>query len=215
MKLAKLVKDEVKDTSYLKLVENKTHKGPVSEEKVARAKAAALSAAANKVRVVAGFTVKVEKPETEEDSKRSNARSLLFIDIGESPAEVVKSSIYIMESWARKYSEAGTPDYLEKLTRYTQAQAKAYAAIGFNGLPVEKPNLTKDQKDIYNSIVGPTGFDYYEYHLALKLEGQKKFERTKTFRSLRPLDIKGMLVTLSSTSKSLASKIILDVGKTN
>lgn len=215
MKLTKLNKEVVKDTTYIKLVENRTHFGPVSEEKIARAKAAALSAAANKVRLMSNFTVKVETPNTEKGNDRTQARSLLFEEVGSTPAEVAESAIYLMQAWDNKYGEQGTPDYVNKLTKALQARAKAYMELGINPNSQEKPNLTSDQRVVYNSIVGPTGFDYYEYHLAFKLEGQTKFARSKTYRSLRPLDIKSMLVTLSTETRSLRTRIIVSTRQTN
>lgn len=215
MKLTKLDKEVVKDTTYIKLVENRTHFGPVSEEKIARAKAAALSAAANKVRLMSNFTVKVEIPQTGSKNDRTQARSLLFLGVGDSPAEVAQSAVYLMQAWDNKYGEQGTPDYVKKLTKALQARANAYTELGINPNSQEKPNLTSDQRVVYNSIVGPTGFDYYEYHLAFKLEGQTKFARSKTYRSLRPLDLRSMLNTLSTEVKALRSRIIVSTRQTN
>lgn len=215
MKLTKLDKEVVKDTTYIKLVENRTHFGPVSEEKIARAKAAALSAAANKVRLMSNFTVKVEIPQAGSKNDRTQARSLLFLEVGNSPAEVAGSAVYLMQAWDNKYGEQGTPDYVNKLTKALQARANAYTELGINPNSQEKPNLTSDQRVVYNSIVGPTGFDYYEYHLAFKLEGQTKFARSKTYRSLRPLDLRSMLNTLSTEVKALRSRVIVSTRQTN
>jgi len=215
MRLTKLNKEVVKDTTYIKLVENRTHFGPVSEEKIARAKAAALSAAANKVRLMSNFTVKVESPDNGKENDRTQARSLLFLEVGDTPADVAESAVYLMQAWDNKYGEQGTPDYVKKLTTALQARAKAYSELGINPNSQEKPNLTSDQRVVYNSIVGPTGFDYYEYHLAFKLEGQTKFARSKTYRSLRPLDITSMLNNLGTEMKSLKKRIIVSTRQTN
>lgn len=215
MKLTKLDKEVVKDTTYIKLVENRTHFGPVSEEKIARARAAALSAAANKVRLMSNFTVKVERLDDGKENDRTQARSLLFLEVGNTPAEVAESAVYLMQAWDNKYGEQGTPDYVKKLTNALQARAKAYTELGINPNSQDKPNLTSDQRVVYNSIVGPTGFDYYEYHLAFKLEGQTKFARSKTYRSLRPLDISSMLNNLSTEMRSLKKRIIVSTRQTN
>lgn len=215
MRLTKLDKQAVENTTYIKLVENKTHFGPVSEEKIARAKAAALSAAANKVRLMSNFTVKVETPDTKKENDRTQARSLVFEDIGDNPMQVAKSAVYLMQAWENKYGDQGTPDYVKKLTIALQARAKAYKELGINPNSGEKPNLSSDQRVVYNSVVGPTGFDYYEYHLSFKVEGQAKFARSKTYRSLRPLDIKSMLNTLSKEANSLKSRITLATRQSN
>jgi len=215
MRLTKLVKKEVENTTHMKLVENKTHFGPVSKEKIARAKAAALSAAANKVRLMSNFTVKVETPNTKKDNDRTQARSLVFEEIGDTPMQVAESAVYLMQAWDNKYGDQGTPDYVNKLTIAMQARAKAYQELGINPNSEEKPNLSSDQRVVYNSVVGPTGFDYYEYHLAFKLEGQTKFARSKTYRSLRPLDIKSMLTNLAKEANSVQSRIILATRQAN
>jgi hypothetical protein len=215
MRVTKLIKDEVENKTYIKFVENKTHMGPVSEEKIARAKAAQLSAAANKVRVMADFTVKVSKDTDGDKPKSSNARSLLFTETGETPEEVAKTALYLMQAWDNKYGDQGTPDYVERLTAAIAARSEAYSKLGITPTAGKKPDLTTDQRVVYNSIVGPTGFDYYEYHLAFKLEGQTKFARSKTYRSLRPLDIKSMLGSLSKEMERLMKEISLTSRQTN
>lgn len=215
MRLTKYDKRAVGDTTHMKLVENKTHFGPVSEEKVARAKAAQLSAAANKVRVMADFTVKISKDPAEERESRSNARSLLFTEIGSTPLDVAKTAVFIMQAWDNKYGDEGTPDYMKKLSAALAARAEAYRNLGINPHSGDKPNLSSDQRMVYNSIVGPTGFDYYEYHLAFKVEGQKKFARSKTYRSLRPLDINTMLKSLNSEAFKLSQNIVLSSRQNN
>jgi osmotically-inducible protein OsmY len=215
MKLSTLDKKEVENTTYLKLVQNKTHFGPVSEAKVARAKAKALSAAANKVRVAADFTIQINKDQDSNSENRSNARSYVFEDIGDTPIDVTKSAVYLMQAWDHQYGDEGTPDYVNKLAKALEARAAAYNKLGINPNSSSKPNLTSDQRVIYNSIVGPTGFDYYEYHLAFKIEGQKKFVRSKTYRSLRPLDIKSMLSSLGKDMRKLQEEITLTARQSN
>lgn len=216
MRLVKLEKDKVENTTYVKLCKNKTHMGPVSEEKVALAKASTLSAAANKVRVAAGFTVKVNTDDKPEGKAVSQNQSLLFTDLGDnSPLEASKYAVLLMQAWENTYKSEGTPDYVRKLTRALEARAEAYRKLGINPTPDEKPNLTSDQRVVYNSIVGPTGFDYYEYHIAYKIEGQKKFIRSKTYRSLQPLDIKLMLNKLASEVETLKGKITITSRQTN
>ena len=217
MKLTKLIKDNVVDTTYVKLAMNKAHMGPVSEEKVARARASALSAAANKVRVTAGFTVKVNTDDTKSSTKpNSQNQSFVFSELGDdSPKSTAEHAVLLMQAWDNTFKDEGTPDYVEKLAKALEARANAYSKLGINPTSGDKPNLTADQRVVYNSIVGPTGFDYYEYHLAFKLAGQKKFVRSKTYRSLRPLDLKLMLNKLSSEVKSLKGKITITSRQTN
>lgn len=216
MKLTLLEKDKVVDSTYIKLAKNKAHMGPVSEEKIAQARASALSAAANKVRVTAGFTVKVETDDKSKVKTNSQNQSFLFIDLGDdSPRSTAEYAVLLMQAWDNTFRDEGTPDYVQKLAKALEARATAYRKLGINPASGDKPNLTADQRVVYNSIVGPTGFDYYEYHLAFKLAGQKKFIRSKTFRSLRPLDIQQMLTKLNSEVVSLKGKITITSRQTN
>lgn len=216
MRLTKLEKDKVVDSTYVKLARNKAHMGPVSEEKIAQARASALSAAANKVRVTAGFTVKVATDDKTEVKTNSQNQSFLFTELGDdSPKATAEYAVLLMQAWDNTFKDEGTPDYVIKLAKALEARAIAYSKLGINPASGDKPNLTADQRVVYNSIVGPTGFDYYEYHLAFKLAGQKKFVRSKTYRSLRPLDLKQMLTKLSSEVLSLKGKITITSRQTN
>lgn len=211
MKLTKLEKDKLENSTYLKLAINKAHMGPVSEEKVARARASALSAAANKVRVTAGFTVKVNTDDNKSEQKTNfNNKSFVFSALGDdSPMSTAEHAVLLMQAWDNIFKDEGTPEYVEKLAKALEARANAYRKLGINPTSGDKPNLTADQRVVYNSVVGPTGFDYYEYHLAFKLAGQKKFVRSKTYRSLRPLELKSLLAKLSKEVDSLKGKITI------
>lgn len=217
MKLVRFDKGMVENATYVKLAINKTHMGPVSEEKVARARASMLCAAANKVRVTAGFTVKVNTDDTKSGTKTNTQnQSFLIQGLGDdSPIDTVQNAILLMQAWDNTFKDEGTPDYVEKLAKALEARATAYTRLGINPVSGEKPNLTSDQRVVYNSIVGPTGFDYYEYHLAFKLAGQKKFVRSKTYRSLRPVNMATVLNKLSSEVETLKGKITIASRQTN
>jgi len=216
MRLTKLEKDKVVNSTYVKLARNKAHMGPVSEEKIAQARASALSAAANKVRVTAGFTVKVATDDKTEVKTNSQNQSFVFTGLGDdSPKATAEHAVLLMQAWDNTFKDEGTPEYVDKLAKALEARAIAYSKLGVNPASGDKPNLTADQRVVYNSIVGPTGFDYYEYHLAFKLAGQRKFVRSKTYRSLRPLDVKQMLIKLSSEVATLKGKITITSRQTN
>lgn len=216
MRLTRLEKDKVVDSTYVKLARNKAHMGPVSEEKIALARASVLSAAANKVRVTAGFAVKVNTDDNKEVKTNSQNQSFIFTELGDdSPKTTAEYAVLLMQAWDNTFKDEGTPEYVQRLAKALEARATAYTKLGINPTPGDRPNLTADQRVVYNSIVGPTGFDYYEYHLAFKLAGQKKFVRSKTFRSLRPLDLKQILDKLSSEVLSLKNKITITSKQTN
>lgn len=216
MRLTRLEKDKVVDSTYVKLARNKAHMGPVSEEKIALARASVLSAAANKVRVTAGFAVKVNTDDNKEVKTNSQNQSFIFTELGDdSPKTTAEYAVLLMQAWDNTFKDEGTPEYVQRLAKALEARATAYTKLGINPTSGDRPNLTADQRVVYNSIVGPTGFDYYEYHLAFKLAGQKKFVRSKTFRSLRPLDLKQILDKLSSEVLSLKNKITITSKQTN
>lgn len=217
MKVTRLNKDEVVNSTYVKICINKTHMGPVSEGKVAHAKASMLSAAANKVRVTAGFTIKVNTDD-DKDSIKTNSQNKSYRLIGlgdDSPMATAQYAVLLMQAWDNVFRDDGTPDYVKRLAAALEARAKAYNKLGINPVSGDKPNLTADQRVVYNSIVGPTGFDYYEYHLAFKLAGQKKFVRSKTYRSLKPLDFKLVMNKISSEVETLKGKITITSRQTN
>lgn len=217
MRLTELVKEEVENATYLKLVRNKAHMGPVSEEKIALAKASALSAAANKVRVTAGFTVKVNTDDQKSESKTNSPnQSWRITELGDdTPGITAKYAVLLMQAWDNVYTGDGTQRYVEKLAQALQARANAYTQLGINPTAGSKPNLTSDQRLVYNSVVGPTGFDYYEYHLAFKIDGQKKFIRSRTYRSIKPLDLDQIIRKLTNEMTLLNSKITITSRKTN
>lgn len=219
MKLIQLDKEMVKDQSYVKLARNKTHNGPVSEEKVARAKATALSAAANKVRVLADFTVKVKTDSETKENKKPDNKSWVFADNDGhllDQSDVAEQALLLMQAWDQEYGNQGGSDtFIKKLTEANKARTLAYKTLGINPGSAKKPDLTSDQRLIYNQIVGPTGFDYFEYHLAFKLEGQKKFIRSKTYRTIRPMDMNNILTKLSSSVRKLNQKILISAKSMN
>lgn len=214
LQLIPLDRDKVKDLTYIKIVENKAHMGPVSEEKAARAKAAALCAAANKIRVLADFTVKISKDPSVNKSNRSNNRSFIIGGTGSSTTEVAQTATFMMQAWHNTLSD-NSEGYKSKIADYLTAQSRAYSDLGITRKEGERPALTSDQRLVYNSIVGPTSFDYYEYHLAFKLQGNKKFYRSNTYRSLRPLVLGQLLNKVSNEMVKLQKSITITVRQSN
>jgi hypothetical protein len=174
--------------TYLKLTQNKTHMGPISEQMALAFRARNLDAAANKIKSTAGLGVKINKDtDIGNQTPRENPNKSWIIEqdaVG--PNSVAKKSVYMAQIWSEKYA-TGTEAYRDKRRKFEEARALAYSKIGINPAMDSKPTLTEGQRDIYNSMVGPFSFDYYEYHLAYKQAGSRKFIRTKTYRSLDPI----------------------------
>lgn len=181
-------KEAVKGKTYTKLVMNKTHIGPVSE-KVAKARSAkALSAAANKIRMAANFKVEFSKEPHEAEQNNPNYSSWLITDQADKLAGS-KTGLLLMQAWDKLYKEEGTSGYLKKYNEFIAARGRAYAKLGINPVSGDRPNLTSDQRRVYDECVRPYAFDYYEYHIAFKMDETQRFVRSKTYRSIEPLDL--------------------------
>lgn len=212
-----LVKDEVRDLTYVKLCVNGAHMGPISQRKVDRANALRLSAAANKIKVMADFSIKVNKTNLSEDKQviDHNKSYVLFDSTEISVEQVIDAALYYMQAWDMTYKEDGTPKYLEKLRAMLNARSSAYSQLGLNPAATVRPDLTVQQRSVYNSIVGPYGFDYYEYHLAFKLQGEKKFIRSKTYRSLSPGNSESIAATLNKRYQIISKYFDIETKTSN
>lgn len=216
MRIIPLDKKEVQDKTYLKISINKAHMGPVSAEKVAAKRDRNLSAAANKIRLTAGLTVEVRNSnESSEDKPELNPNQSWVLDFGISnDLEMSKVAVYFMEAWDKEYGSEGTDAYNDRRATYVTARSKAYTQLGINPSAENKPILSEEQRAAYNTLVGPSGFDYYEYHLAFKLAGEKKFTRSVTYRSVKPLVVNEMVQKLISISTNLKKRITLEAKPT-
>lgn len=216
--MKQLMKDEVENKTYLKVCQNKARMGPVDVSTVADRNKSQLSAAANKIRVMADFSVKVNtenKKEVPENSQ--NISWLVFSDAEVDTQLAIKQAICLMQAWEETFAGSpGTKDYMKKLGSMLNARAGAYKKIGVKYDPHgERPNLTAEQRAVYNSIVGEYAFDYYEYHLAFKFAGEKRFIRSKTIRSLRPLEIEAYMKKLMQAATMKMSELDISVRQAN
>lgn len=188
MNINPLNKKVHENTSYLKLTQNKSYMGPIPERIALANKAKNLDAAAAKIKATADLGVKINKSNTVTTSSDNPNQSWVIAEDAVSPTSVAITSVYMAQVWAEKYI-IGTDDYKQKRREFEEARASAYNRIGINPASKQRPDLTAGQRDLYNSLVGPFGFSYYEYHLAYKQVGLKNFTRTKTYRSLKPLNV--------------------------
>lgn len=189
----------------LKLLCNKTHIGPVSEGKVAKTE---LSKATGKVMFNNQLQVVVKQERTETDTKQSPKQKIdipLLLDPG------MEATKYFL-AWDRYHkSEIGTPNYQEKYKAFLVQQKATYESLGISiatdskGRSI-KPELTEQQRSIYNKEMRPFSFSYYETRLSYKSPGVKAV-RTLTFRTLNPPDLEKIAATLRVTVKGLDEKI--------
>lgn len=218
MTIIPLVKEDVVDKTYIKLCVNKAHMGPVDMKVAQKRSATKLSAAANRVRLRADFTVSPVSKVTEENNglATGNKSYLLLANSEElSSIEVSRETILLFQAWSLVFNQPGTSPYCEKIAEFVKAQASVYRSLGINPSCDRKPELNSQQRQVYNQVVGPYGFDYWEYHMAYKIEGQKRFERTKTYRSLRPLGIDELIRKLSVRAGEIEKEINLSVKASN
>lgn len=168
--------------STMKIVQNKTHLGPVAVSK--RKDLSRLTKSANKIRISSNLKVEVASSSSEdfvqERKKGQNPSTSVSIQSSSSSIDA-KEAILLMEAWERLLSGAGTEDYVQKSTTLFAMQRQAYESLGINPDASKKPELTEEQRSRYNAMVLPYAFDYYEVHLSYKVP-QKRAVRSKTYR---------------------------------
>lgn len=213
-----IIRDQVREldkaaltnVAYLKLCQNKTHFGPVSQEIVDRQKAKRLEAAANKLRVTAGFKVQIKKddPTTVSKDTKDNISWVLSSSLLVAESDLVKDAILALDYWDKLLVE-GTNNYRSKYAEFIEQRNRVYASLGINPNGNLRPDLTADNRKMYNEQMAPYAFDCYEYHLAVKLPGNKGFIRSKTFRSLTPISYIQFVEKLNGGISKNNSKIEL------
>lgn len=195
----------------LKTVQNKTHLGPVPDWRKNRSNR--LSKAANKIRLNSDLKIVVSSDLSEDDHiqpKKVNPSFAREIhNSGQTGLDPVNAA-YFMQAWDIVYPGAGDQEYVSKSTELIKAQREAYEELGINPDSKKKPELTEEQRSIYNALVLPKAFDYYEIHLSYKMP-QKKVVRSKTYRSLQSFDLKRVNERLAQAVKDLHSKIKITV----
>lgn len=188
------------ETTTLKLISNKCHLGPRQEGLKAKTN---LSTATGKVLfnndmkiVVTGAKDKGTKPTSTVES------TTVEMSVG---GEVKQAAFYML-AWDQLYS-VGTDAYKEKFTALNKARTDAYAALGISSsLDSKRPELTAQQRAIYNEKVLPFSFTYFEYRLSFKQPG-KKAVRSKTFRSLSRMDADSMLEHIRAKAVALTKTL--------
>jgi hypothetical protein len=201
------IQKEVQQVATLKLVINKTHLGPKNNLNNLGSKK--LSSAANKVRLNNNFEVKVTKDSKESKPSASVSKSLTSKS-GSAPS--AKECIFLVEGWARVFSEPGDPEYIRRYNLLQKARTEAYADLGIN-VGKEAPHLTEEQRIAYNAKVLPFAFNYYEAALSYRQPGHKAV-RTKTYRFCSFPDVDMILRKIITESKQVASDLTITVRPT-
>lgn len=206
-------KEKLEKVTFIKICVNKAHMGPINNIKAQARNVSKLCASANKIRVRADLTVAPIGDQTTEGKHGklpSNYTKVIGFESSDTltSIDIASEAVYLFQAWDMLYAaKAGTPDYVKKATEFIEAQSKFYNSIGINPASGKKPELTMQQKQAYNASVGPYGFDYYEYHLAFKLEGESKFTRSATYRTLERLGLANILKPVCDEYSRLHKKL--------
>lgn len=196
----------------LKLLRNKTHIGP---ETVALAAKATLTKAAGKV--MFNENLKVVITDTGEDAVRSDpnmAPTVMDIFSVYPSDNYSRDAMYYMLAWDRVCKGAGSPGYIKSYELFHAKQSEAYTRLGVPAtLGVDpktkkkiKPELTEQQRAIYNEIMRSVAFSYYEYRLSFKRDGVKAV-RSLTYRTIKPLNEDSLVEKLNEQVKILKAKL--------
>jgi hypothetical protein len=194
----------------LKLLQNKTHIGPVSEGVVAKA---SLTKAAGKIMFDNNLKITVANTGDEvgkvSDPTKKPVVKKIKLPAGNEP----QTATLMMLAWDKLYGTVGTASYQNKYQEFAQMQKTTYEKLGLNlGPNSTKPELTEQQRRMYNEMMRPYAFSYYEYRLSYKQPGVKAV-RSLTYRSLKPGNMDSMLTKLAEQAKNLAAKLTIETRK--
>lgn len=187
----------------LKLLQNKTHIGPVSEGKAVKAN---LSKAAGKIMFDSNLKVTIKT--TGEDVLQKDPLKVPQVkEIKLSSSNFATEGFLYMMAWDKIYQGIGTKAYQEKYQAFVVRQAQVYEEIGIHLNPNSpKPQLTEQQRRMYNDKMRSFAFSYYEYRLSFK-QPHKKAVKSLTFRTLKPQDFDRMISNLTEHTRRIHEKV--------
>lgn len=199
--------DPKEPATTLKLVSSRNHLGPKKEGLKAKTD---LSSATGKLLFNNNLKVVIkdkgkDKPDNDSNSGSSDKSYTFGLKVGQE----AQQAGYLMLAWDYIF-KIGTDAYLEKFEALQRARASAYQELGISNPGSDRPELTSQQREVYNAKVRPYAFTYFEYKLSFKQPG-KKAVRSKTYRSLKPMDADSIRKQLLSKASALMKDIRFDV----
>lgn len=188
------------EITSLKLISNKCHLGPRHEGLKAKTN---LSSATGKLLFNNDMKIVVTGSGDKDASasSKSNESTTINLPVG---GEIKQSAFYML-AWDSLYS-IGTDAYKEKFEALQRARTAAYEDLGINPQDSNRPELTAQQRALYNEKVRPYSFTYFEYRLSFKQPG-KKAVRSKTYRSLQRMGSETMLKHIHAKAVALFSTL--------
>lgn len=191
----------------LKIISTRTHIGPGrSRDK----KSLDFSKAANKIKINNDLKITVKDGDSStssnDDSEKKSSNTQVLTLTNGSKSMNPKVAFLFMEAWDIVFKgEPGTPDYVKRSNTLNTARRKAYESLGINPDSENRPELTEEQRLVYNETVKPCSFDYYEVRLSFKQTGHKAV-RSKTYRFL----VAPSLTDIERRLRKVCSKINSD-----
>jgi hypothetical protein len=205
-------KDALEGKPYVKISGKRIHKGPLTEEKVNWIESRKVSNSARKLALTENLKVSItdrvkDKDEDEAYLKASSFSYVILTKDANNQSFLVNipTAWYIIQAWADVYGDRETDDAAQKYTDFIKARNEAYQTLGINPASKAKPVLTKDQRQVYDSIVRPFAYDYWEVHVTFVNENGRTV-LGQTYTMIRRPKVQLMLDKLSSKVNQLATK---------
>jgi len=202
------VKASLPDGFVLKLSRNKTTLGPILRKPRNR-KPHDLSNSSNFARIVTGGSLDHSKDQKSESPKTESLKTLILQDSADVEAAI--TGIVALNYWDKIQVPSESEVLQQKRLLYYQKRNEVYEYLGFNPNTITKdnrPELAPDQLNYYNTELGKYSVTMWEYHLAFHTPGDKKWIRSKTFRSLTPITIDSLVKRINGWIKDDPDKVI-------
>lgn len=203
---------------YMIIVSVQQHIGPETFDRMRWDNSRKLSAAARKITLNENLKVTVTPEHAEARDEKSAAldkqysSALAFCLKGNGLITKINATqaVYLMQAWDILHPAYGTTEFLNKYEQFKAVQTKVYNSLGINPQSKVRPVLSEADRQMYNSQVGPYGYDYWETHITYRdADGQNVV--SKTFRSLKRPDLDGQVAKLAKISINLAKQFTVSV----
>lgn len=194
----------------LKLVMSRTSLGPRSMARSIKASLELIPSAA-KIKKQGQLVVTSAKESDDKDKDREPLPDHEVIEIPLTPGnEDAEAFLYQLAFDRFTGGNPGSEQFIKKSGNFYQARNNWYTSMG---IPVpegrHRPELTKDQQELYNAAVRKFGFSYWQIQLSYS-RPDRKAVRSKVYKNLKRPNLQGVLRKITEAKESLDSKIDVD-----
>lgn len=186
----------------LKLVSSQRAMGPQSQKDRDNNRK---SAAVRKI----AFNNNLKVEFTSDEAKASQAKAKSINNSTNIESNSAEHAIEIFLAWDTVFPSTMDEEYKSKLNEYKRAQSDMYAIMGItiphNG---SKPYLSIEQREMYNEEMRKHSFKYFTTSISYK-DGKHHAVRTKTYKSLQPVDRAQLLQKLEAAVKKIGVNITI------